>query len=107
MPITKVQEGTPITLTVGKYEEKKSEDEVINIAGLGLKSGMKVDEATAILLSHDLSYEIDGVGDIVESFTKEIKKGETVRIKAKNSEKPQNPEANNSSNNANNNENNQ
>ena len=107
LPITKVQEGTPITLTVGKYEEKKAENEVINIAGLGLKSGMKVDEATAILLSHDLSYEIDGVGDIVESFTKEIKKGETVKIKAKNSEKPQNPEANNSSNNVNNNENNQ
>lgn len=104
---TKVQEGTRITLTVGKYEEKKAENEVINIAGLGLKSGMKVDEAIAILLSHDLSYEIDGVGDIVESFTKEIKKGETVKIKAKNSEKPQNPEANNSSNNANNNENNQ
>ena len=107
LPITKVQEGTPITLTVGKYEEKKAENEVINITGLGLKSGMKVDEAIAILLSHDLSYEIDGVGDIVESFTKEIKKGETVKIKAKNSEKPQNPEANNSSNNANNNENNQ
>ncbi|MDB1921843.1 Stk1 family PASTA domain-containing Ser/Thr kinase [Clostridium tertium] len=102
-------EGTPITLTVGKYEEKKAENEVINIAGLGLKSGMKVDEATAILLSHDLSYEIDGVGDIVESFTKEIKKGETVRIKAKNSEKPDNtdkPEVNNSNNNANNGNNN-
>ncbi len=102
-------EGTPITLTVGKYEEKKAENEVINIAGLGLKSGMKVDEAIAMLLSHDLSYEIDGVGDIVESFTKEIKKGETVRIKAKNSEKPDNtdkPEVNNSNNNANNGNNN-
>lgn len=106
LPITKVQEGTPITLTVGKYEEKKVENEVIDIAGLGLKSGMKVDEAVALLLSHNLSYEIDGVGDIVESFTKEVKKGETVKIKAKNSANAENQGNSNSNNNGNNNGNN-
>lgn len=105
---TKVQEGTPITLTVGKYEEKVKE-EAIDIAGLGLKSGMRVDDAVTILLSHDLSYEIDGVGDIVESFTKEIKKGQTVKIKAKNSanaEEQEKPQVNNSNINANNSANN-
>lgn len=101
LPVTKVQEGTPITLTVGKYEEKKVENEVIDIAGLGLKSGMKVDEAVELLLSHNLSYEIDGVGDIVESFTKEVKKGETVKIKAKNSTNAENQVNNNSNNNGN------
>lgn len=80
-------EGTPITLTVGKFEEK-----VIDIAGLGLEAGMKVDDAIKILLRNNISYKIIGSGDIVESFTKEIKEGQTVEIKAKKSEKPENPE---------------
>lgn len=108
LPITKVLEGTSIELTVGKYEEKVKE-ESIDIAGLGLKSGMKVDDAVTILLSHDLSYEIDGVGDFVESFTKQIKKGQTVKIKAKNSanaEEQEKPQVNNSNINVNNSANN-
>lgn len=80
-------EGTPITLTVGKFEEK-----IIDIAGLGLEAGMKVDDAIKILLRNNISYKIIGSGDIVESFTKEIKEGQTVEIKAKKSEKPENTE---------------
>lgn len=89
-----VKEGTPITLTVGKYEEKK-----IEISSL-ISKGMSVDEATTILVNNGISYELLGNGDLVESFTTTIKEGEVVKIKTKKSE--QENTSGNSGNNGNN-----
>ncbi|GAA0085434.1 Stk1 family PASTA domain-containing Ser/Thr kinase [Clostridium sp. CTA-7] len=93
---SKRTEGTPITLTVGKFEEK-----TIDIASLGIEVGMEVNEAKTILDRNNISYKIIGSGDIVESFTTQIKEGQTVEIKAKKSDKPQKPDVNNSGNNGN------
>ena len=76
----KLQEGATVTLTVGKYKE-----ETIDISLL-IAKGMSVDEATDILVNNGISYELLGNGDLVESFTSTIKKGEVVKIKTKNSE---------------------
>lgn len=76
----KIEEGASITLTVGKYEEEK-----IDIASL-ISKGMSVDEATNILVNNGISYELLGNGDLVESFTSTIKKGEVVKIKTKKSD---------------------
>lgn len=106
----KIEEGASITLTVGKYEEEN-----IDIASL-ISKGMSVDEATNILVNNGISYELIGNGDLVESFTSTIKKGEVVKIKTKKSEeeKPSENETNsensgnnspgNQENNANNNQ---
>lgn len=89
-----VKEGTAITLTVGKYEEKK-----IEISSL-ISKGMSVDEATNILVNNGISYELLGNGDLVESFTTTIKEGEVVKIKTKKSEQQNTPgNADNSENN--------
>lgn len=80
-----VKEGTAITLTVGKYEEKK-----IEISSL-ISKGMSVDEATNILVNNGISYELLGNGDLVESFTTTIKEGEVVKIKTKKSEQQNTP----------------
>ncbi len=87
IPPTTIKEGTAITLTVGKYEEKK-----IDISSL-IKQGMSVDEAENILVSNGISYELLGNGDLVDSFTTTIKDGEVVKIKTKKSE-PQNTPGN-------------
>lgn len=83
---TKVQEGTDITLTVGKYHEGGTSD-TIDVSSL-ISEGMSVDEATNILVSNGISYELVGNADndIVESFTKTIEKGGVVQIKTKKSQ---------------------
>ena len=78
---SKRTEGTPITVTVAKYEEP-----TIDIAALGIHVGMPVKDAQLILQGAGIKSEVTGNGDIIESFTTEIKKGETVSIKAKKSE---------------------
>lgn len=90
----KLQEGATVTLTVGKYKE-----ETIDISSL-IEKGMLVDEATNILVNNGISYELLGTGDLVESFTSTIKKGEVVKIKVKKSdeEKPSENETNSGTN---------
>ena len=96
---TKIQEGSDITLTVGKYEEPS-----IDVSSYGITEGMKLSDAIDILEKNKIKYKVIGSGDIVESFTKEIKASGTVEIKAKKSE-AQNPvENNNGNNNGNNNQ---
>lgn len=75
---TKVQEGTSIKLTVGKYEEP-----TIDVSSYGITEGMQLSEAIQILERNKIQYKVIGSGDIVESFTKEIKASGTVEIKAK------------------------
>ena len=94
---TKILEGSPIELTVGKYEEK-----TLDISSYGLVEGMQVSDAKSILDNNGIDYKVIGSGEIVESFTKEIKASGTVEIKAKKSE-VQNPPENNSENNTGNN----
>lgn len=96
---TQIKEGTPITITVGKYEEP-----TIDVSSYGLYEGMELSEAMQILDRNKINYKVIGSGDIVESFTKEIKASGTVEIKAKKSATPSAPENNNgnvTSNNAN------
>ena len=97
----KLQEGATVALTVGKYKE-----ETIDISSL-ISKGMSVDEATDILVKNGISYELLGNGDLVESFTTTIKKGEVVKIKTKKSEeeKPSENGTNNEGSGANNSEN--
>lgn len=96
---TKIQEGSDITLTVGKYE-----DEIIDVSALGIEVGMPIKDAQLILQGAGIKSEVTGNGDIIESFTTQIKKGEVVKIKAKKSE-AQNPvENDNGNNNGNNNQ---
>ena len=85
---TKVEEGTKITLTVGKYQ--------VDISTL-ISKDMSIDEATSILVENGISYELIGNGDLVDSFTQTINNGETVKIKTKKSEPevPSNNENNN------------
>ena len=97
---TKIQEGTPISLTVGKYEEPSIPS--IDVSTYGINEGMELSDAIDILLKNNIKYKIIGNGDIVESFTKEIKAGGTVELKTKKSEKP--VENNNGNNNENNDE---
>lgn len=105
-PDTMVEEGKLIKLTIGKYKEEKpsepekptDEDNVaINIASFGIKEGMDIKEAIKILESdqikyvlesNQIKYVIEGNGDIVESFTPEVKKGGTVTVKTKSNDKP-------------------
>lgn len=96
---TKIQEGTPISLTVGKYEEPS-----IDVSSYGITEGMELSEAIDILVKNNIKYKIIGSGDIVESFTKEIKAGGTVELKTKKSETQKPVENNNDNNNGNNNE---
>ncbi|MGG7213982.1 Stk1 family PASTA domain-containing Ser/Thr kinase [Clostridium nigeriense] len=77
----KLQEGATVTITVGKYEE-----ETIDVSSYGIEEGMSVNDAIDILKKNNISYKVIGNGDIVESFTKEIKASGTVEIKAKKSE---------------------
>ena len=100
-PDTMVEEGTSVGLIVGKYEEK-----VINIASLGIKEGMSVVDAKVILKNNNIECKVIGNGDVVGSFTQEIKEGETVEIKAKKSENNSKPNDNNTDNNNNTNNNN-
>ena len=96
---TQIKEGTPIEITVGKYEEP-----TIDVSSYGLYEGMELNEAMQILDRNKINYKVIGSGDIVESFTKEIKASGTVEIKAKKSATPSTPENNNgntTSNNAN------
>jgi len=97
----KLQEGATVALTVGKYKE-----ETIDISSL-ISKGMSVDEATDVLVKNGISYELLGNGDLVESFTTTIKKGEVVKIKTKKSEeeKPSENGTNNEGSGANNSEN--
>ena len=96
---TKIQEGTPISLTVGKYEEPS-----IDVSSYGIAEGMKLSDAIDILEKNKIKYKVIGSGDIVESFTKEIKASGTVEIKAKKSESQNPVENNNGNNNGNNNQ---
>ena len=87
---TQVKEGTNIKLTVGKYKEdttSNNNSDNIDISSL-ISEGMPVDEAVSILLENGISYELLGSADndIVESFTKTIKKGEPVQITTKKSQ---------------------
>ena len=99
---TKVKEGTDITLTIGKYKEdtnsntnsndnsnndSNTSSDGIDVSSL-ISEGMPVNDAVSILLSYGISYELLGSADndIVESFTKTIKKGEPVQIKTKKSQ---------------------
>lgn len=81
---TKVKEGTDIVLTVGKYKEDNPSPITFDVSSL-ISEGMSVDEATNILVSNGLRYELIGSpeDDIVESFTKTISKGDVVQIKTK------------------------
>ena len=90
---TKVEEGTKITLTVGKYQ--------VDISTL-ISKDMSIDEATSILVENGISYELIGTGDLVDSFTQTINNGETVKIKTKKSEQeePSSNENNNGGNSA-------
>ena len=96
---TKIQEGSDITLTVGEYQ-----DEIIDVSELGIEVGMPVKDAQLILQGAGIKSEVTGNGDIIESFTTKIKKGEVVKIKAKKSESQKPVENNNGNNNGNNNE---
>lgn len=78
---TKVEEGTPISLTVGKYEEA-----TIDVSYYGLTEGMKLSDAIDILENNKIKYRVIGSGDILESFTREIKASGTVELKAKKSD---------------------
>lgn len=93
----KLEEGSTVTLTVGKYEEPS-----IDVSELGIEVGMPVKDAQLILQGAGIKSEVTGNGDIIESFTTQIKKGEVVKIKAKKSES-QNPVENNDGNNNGNN----
>ena len=93
----KLQEGATVTLTVGKYKE-----ETIDITSL-ISKDMSVDEATNILVSNGISYKLEGNGDLVESFTSTIKKGEVVKIKTKKSEQENSSENETNSENSGNN----
>lgn len=96
---TKIQEGSDITLTVGEYQ-----DEIIDVSELGIEVGMPVKDAQLILQGAGIKSEVTGNGDIIESFTTQIKKGEVVKIKAKKSESQNSVENNNGNNNGNNNQ---
>ena len=94
---TQIKEGTPITITIGKYEEP-----TIDVSSYGITEGMQLNDAIKILERNKINYKVIGSGDIVESFTKEIKASGTVEIKAKKSDTQKPPESN-SVNNANDN----
>lgn len=75
----KVEEGTPITIIVGKFEER-----IINVRKeLGLNEGQTLSVAKARLEVAGLGVEIKGPKDddaIVVSFTEEVKEGGTVTL---------------------------
>lgn len=77
----KVEEGTPVTIIVGKFEEKE-----IDVSSLGVKVGQSLFEAKARIDAQGLKVEINGPKDddaIVESFTEKVKEGGTVTLKTK------------------------
>ncbi len=77
----KLEEGSTVTLTVGKYKEK-----MINIRNLGVKEGQTLIEAKSRVEAVGLKVEIKGPkdnNDIVTSFTEEVKEGGTVTINTK------------------------
>lgn len=95
---TQIKEGTPITITIGKYEEP-----TIDVSSYGITEGMQLSDAINILERNKINYKVIGSGDIVESFTKEIKASESVEIKAKKSDTQKPPESNSVNNDTNNN----
>ncbi|MCF0147986.1 MAG: Stk1 family PASTA domain-containing Ser/Thr kinase [Clostridium sp.] len=94
---TQIKEGTPIEIIVGKYEEP-----TIDVSYYGLYEGMELNEAMEILDRNKIKYKVIGSGDLVESFTKEIKASGTVELKAKKSTPPAAPENNNGNSTSNN-----
>ena len=64
---------------------------------------MQLNDAIKILERNKINYKVIGSGDIVESFTKEIKASGTVEIKAKKSDTQKPPESNSVNNDTNNN----
>lgn len=77
----KVEEGTPVTIKVGKFEEKE-----IDVSSLGVKIGQSLFEAKVRIDAQGLNVEIDGPEDddaTVVSFTEKVKEGGTVTIKTK------------------------
>ncbi|MBX7300578.1 Stk1 family PASTA domain-containing Ser/Thr kinase [Clostridium chauvoei] len=89
---TKVEEGTSVSITVGKYEEK-----IIDIAGLGIYINMPVNEAKALLKGAGINVAVSGDGYKVADFTKSVKEGETVTLTTnkKEQENPPKPESGN------------
>lgn len=75
----KVEEGTPITLIVGKFEER-----TIDVRNeIGLSEGQTLSVAKARLEVAGLGIDIKGPKDddaIVTSFTESVKEGETVTL---------------------------
>ena len=77
----KVEEGTPVTIKVGKFEEKE-----IDVSSLGVKIGQSLFEAKVRIDAQGLNVQIDGPEDddaIVVSFTEKVKESGTVIIKTK------------------------
>lgn len=72
---SKVEEGTSVTIVVGKYEEKE-----INIIELGIYVNMPISEAKTLLENKGIKYVISGEGDLIADFTKSIKEGGTVTL---------------------------
>ncbi|WP_300383950.1 Stk1 family PASTA domain-containing Ser/Thr kinase [Clostridium sp.] len=82
----KVEEGTPVTITVGKFEEKE-----IDISRLGVAVGQSLFEAKARIDAQGLEVKIEGPKDddaIVISFTEKVKEGEIVTLKTKKDNPP-------------------
>ena len=95
---TTIKEGSDITLTVGKYEEK-----MINVRGLGVTEGQTLIEAKSRVEAVGLKVEIKGPkdnNDIVTSFTEEVKEGGTVTINTEKAE-TENPSQDDNENNTN------
>lgn len=77
----KVEEGTPVTIIVGQFQEKE-----IDVSSLGVKVGQSLLEAKARIDAQGLKVEIDGPKDddaTVVSFTEKVKEGGTVTLKTK------------------------
>ena len=81
----KVEEGTPVTIYVGKYE--KPEVKEINIRSeVGLFEGQTIGDAKSKLSNANIKYTIIGPTDdkaVITSFTEVIKEGDGVIITSK------------------------
>jgi eukaryotic-like serine/threonine-protein kinase len=78
---SKRTEGTLITLTVGKFQEKE-----INVSDLGVTVGQSLVEAKYRIAGQGLEVKIEGPKDddaVVTSFTEKVKEGGTVTLTTK------------------------
>ena len=93
----KVEEGTPVKIYVGKYEEKV--EKIINIRSeVGLKEGQTILDAKSKLNSAGIEFSIIGPDDdkaVIVSFTESIKESGSVIITSKSVEVEQPVDPNN------------